>query len=105
LITVSFIFFLRQKCMKGLKNRALLILLVWNISQFALQANEITHFTASQGLSGTDITAICENENYIWVATNDGLCRFDGKVFKVFKKENGSANSISENNIETLLFD
>lgn len=91
--------------MKGLKNRALLILLVWNISQFALQANEITHFTASQGLSGTDITAICENENYIWVATNDGLCRFDGKVFKVFKKENGSANSISENNIETLLFD
>jgi len=91
--------------MKSLKNRTLLILWVWAISQLTLQANEITHFTASQGLSGTDITAICENENYIWIATNDGLCRYDGKIFKVFKKENGSINSISENNIETLLFD
>lgn len=70
-----------------------------------LSANEIIHYTATQGLSGTDITAICENENYIWIATNDGLCRFDGKTFKVFKKDNSSANSISENNIETMQFD
>jgi signal transduction histidine kinase/ligand-binding sensor domain-containing protein/DNA-binding response OmpR family regulator len=71
----------------------------------AMFANEITHFTANYGLSGTDITAICENENYIWIATNDGLCRFDGKTFKVFKKESGAVNCISENNIETLYFD
>jgi len=79
--------------------------LIINLFFSVVNANEITHFTANQGLSGTDITAICENENYIWIATNDGLCRFDGKVFKVFKKETGAANCISENNIETLRFD
>lgn len=81
------------------------ILLLIQFIPIAGQANEITHFTANQGLSGTDITAICENENYIWIATNDGLCRFDGKTFRVFKKESGNANCISENNIETLYFD
>ncbi|MBP1637220.1 MAG: hypothetical protein H6Q18_9 [Bacteroidetes bacterium] len=78
---------------------------IFCVLNFSLFANEITHYTAIQGLSGTDITAICENENYLWIATNDGLCRFDGKVFKVYKKERGTANSISENNIETLKFD
>ncbi len=63
------------------------------------------HYTTSEGLSGTDVTAICENESYLWVATNDGLNRFDGKRFTVYKKDNTSANSLSENNIESLLVD
>ncbi len=82
-----------------------ILLLLFVALSGIIKATEIAHFTASQGLSGTDVTAICENENYVWIATNDGLCRFDGKVFKVFKKENGNANCISENNIETLCFD
>lgn len=90
---------------KSLRWLSVLFILAANSFLFTSTATEITHFTASQGLSGTDVTAICENENYVWIATNDGLCRFDGKVFKVFKKETGTANSISENNIETLRFD
>ena len=58
-----------------------------------------------QGLLGSDVTAICENENFLWIVTNEGLNRFDGKKFKVYKKANNSTNSLSENNIETLMFD
>lgn len=63
------------------------------------------HFTTVDGLSGTDVTAICENENYLWIATNDGLNSFDGKKFKTYRRESNSANSLTENNIETLMFD
>ena len=67
-------------------------------------SQEVNHYTAANGLSGTDVTSICENENYLWIATNDGLNQFDGKKFKVYRKDN-SGNSITENNIETLMFD
>lgn len=68
-------------------------------------ALESRHYTAMQGLLGSDVTAICENENFLWIVTNEGLNRFDGKKFKVYKKANNSTNSLSENNIETLMFD
>jgi signal transduction histidine kinase/ligand-binding sensor domain-containing protein/DNA-binding response OmpR family regulator len=68
-------------------------------------AREFKHYTSIEGLLGTDVTAICENENFLWIGTNEGLNRFDGKKFKVYKKENNSTNCLSENNIETLLFD
>ncbi|SHE99499.1 Signal transduction histidine kinase [Dysgonomonas macrotermitis] len=75
------------------------------LSAVSVQSQEYTHYTTIDGLSGTDVTAICENENFLWIATNDGLNRFDGREFKVYRNDNTSANSISENNIETLMFD
>jgi len=66
---------------------------------------ESRHYTAADGLLGTDVTSICENENFLWIATNEGLNRFDGREFVVYKKETGSNNCLSENNIETLMFD
>jgi len=68
----------------------------------ALRGQDYQHYTTSDGLSGTDVTAICESENYLWIATNDGLNRFDGNRFTVFKKDNATTNSLSENNIESL---
>lgn len=71
----------------------------------ALHAQGFRHYTTVDGLSGMDVTAICENENYLWIATNDGLNRFDGKGFKVYRHDDVSGNSLTENNIESLMFD
>lgn len=68
-------------------------------------AQEYVHYTTIDGLSGIDVTAICENENFLWIATNDGLNRFDGKNFKVYRSDEANKNSLTENNIETLMFD
>lgn len=68
-------------------------------------SEKFRHYHVIDGLSGTDVTSICENENFLWIATTDGLNRFDGRNFKVFKKDAANENSISENNIETLMFD
>ena len=62
-------------------------------------AQESIHYTTMNGLSGIDVTAICENENFLWIATNDGLNRFDGKSFKVYRSDNTNKNILTENNI------
>lgn len=80
----------------------ILFVIVMSLLSFA---QESIHYTTMNGLSGIDVTAICENENFLWIATNDGLNRFDGKSFKVYRSDNTTKNSLTENNIETLMFD
>ena len=70
-----------------------------------IAAQDYSRYGLSEGLSGIDVTDITENENYLWVATSNGLNRFDGKNFRVFRRNPGEPNSISSNNIETLFFD
>ncbi|MBP1614846.1 MAG: hypothetical protein H6Q13_2294 [Bacteroidetes bacterium] len=72
---------------------------------FFLFSQEFRHYDTMDGLSSIEVTSICENENFMWMATTDGLNRFDGRNFKVYKRENGNPNSLTANNIETLLFD
>lgn len=41
----------------------------------------------------------------MWIATEDGLNRFDGHRFKVYKSGKATNNSLKNNNIETLFLD
>lgn len=68
-------------------------------------AQQYTRFGIADGLSGDEVTAICKDTNYYWIGTTDGLCRFDGTKFKVFRKTGNQQNTMSSNNIETLMFD
>jgi ligand-binding sensor domain-containing protein len=81
-------------------NRFVILCLLLTISCINF-AQEEKHYDIIDGLSSIEVTDIAENENFIWIATCDGLNRFDGKSFKIFKRENG----LTENNIETLFFD
>jgi len=66
---------------------------------------EYMKYTPIDGLSSLEVTAVTEDSDFLWIATRDGLNRFDGKTFKVFKKDNNSPNSLSSNNIETICLD
>lgn len=68
-------------------------------------SQEIIRYNLSDGLSDLEVTDIGENGNYLWIATSDGLNRFDGKNFKIYKRNVNQKNSISGNNIESLFFD
>ncbi len=64
-----------------------------------------SHYTSDNGLSANDVyDLIQDSKGFIWVATQDGLNRFDGTNFVVFKK-NLKQNSISDNYIWTLMED
>jgi anti-sigma regulatory factor (Ser/Thr protein kinase) len=48
------------------------------------------HFTTTDGLPSNMIYACVEdNKGFLWIATDNGLARFDGKRFQVFTSEHG----------------
>lgn len=56
------------------------------------------HLSTSDGLSSNEVRAVFEDSNgFIWFATSDGLNRWDGYKFEVFKNYNNDKNSLSTN--------
>ena len=70
-------------------------------AQFSSFAFE--RFTIEDGLSNSSINAILQtSDGFLWVATKDGLNRFDGQNFVIFKHDPNSENSLPENYIMSL---
>ncbi|MFQ5640612.1 MAG: two-component regulator propeller domain-containing protein [bacterium] len=57
-----------------------------------------SRITAEQGLSqGTVLCALQDRRGFMWFGTQDGLNRYDGYHFRVYKHKPDDANSLSEN--------
>jgi serine phosphatase RsbU (regulator of sigma subunit)/ligand-binding sensor domain-containing protein len=69
-----------------------------------LAQNKRVHFeiyTTRDGLSQNNVYSIVQdNLGFIWMGTEDGLNRYDGYNFKVFKKDPNDTLSISSNYIQ-----
>jgi PAS domain S-box-containing protein len=80
------------------------------VTAFALDPNKkITQYlhnawTSEQGLPENDVRSIVQTrDGYLWLATEEGLARFDGVHFKVFDKH--SVDAIKNNFILSLFED
>lgn len=63
-------------------------------NQTARSSGNWTHrrFTTEDGLPGNVVNAVLQARNgYLWVGTEDGLARFDGRKFQAFTVENTPA--------------
>lgn len=59
-----------------------------------------------EGLSDNNISAILQDKfGFMWFATNNGLCRFDGYTYKYYVNNPGDTNSISLNRITDIVQD
>lgn len=64
------------------------------------------NITPKEGLSAAHVNQVIKDKKgFIWIATSDGLDRYDGVNFKTFKYDEDNPNSISGNNIRCLLED
>ncbi|MEK7728166.1 MAG: two-component regulator propeller domain-containing protein, partial [candidate division KSB1 bacterium] len=64
------------------------------------------HYADAQGLSqNTVLCALQDRRGFMWFGTQDGLNRFDGYTFSVFKHDPDNANSLSENWIWSIYED
>lgn len=75
---------------------------------FAIKDNNINFqsLTIDNDLSQSLVEYIYQDSNgYIWVGTNDGLNRYNGKEFKVYKNIKNDENSISNNMISSIVED
>ncbi|NME71220.1 hybrid sensor histidine kinase/response regulator transcription factor [Flammeovirga aprica] len=73
-------------------NKILLTLLVFlsAFNAFASTPFDLKKITVENGLSHSDVRAICQDDHgYIWLATLKGLNFFDGREIKVFDKSKG----------------
>ena len=49
------------------------------------------------------VNAIVQDSlGFIWIGTNDGLCRYDGKQFKVYREGAALQQTVSNNFIQSL---
>ncbi|MDP2362903.1 MAG: two-component regulator propeller domain-containing protein, partial [Ignavibacteria bacterium] len=56
------------------------------------------HLTTNNGLSNNYVSSLIQDRlGFLWFATDDGLNRFDGYEFKVFRNNSSDKTSISDN--------
>lgn len=59
-----------------------------------------------QGLSQGMINGIAEDhQGYLWIATKDGLNRYDGAGFRIFRNDPDDPHSLAENFIRSIYVD
>jgi signal transduction histidine kinase/ligand-binding sensor domain-containing protein len=86
----------------------LLLLTLLNTSFAYPQQKQIKfdHIGNKQGLSQSNVLCILQDSRgFMWFGTRDGLNRYDGYKFTVFKNEPANKNSISNNFITDMLED
>ena len=83
-----------------------LIFLLFLLLSTSLKAERVRLFTPDDGLSNSHITKICQDsQGYIWIATENGLNKFNGYSFTTFSEQPGDSTSLKGNYIYSLLED
>lgn len=64
------------------------------------------HLTINEGLSQNTVFSVYQDASgVIWIGTEDGLNRFDGYEFKVFKNDPADRKSLINNQVNVILED
>jgi ligand-binding sensor domain-containing protein len=65
-----------------------------------------THYTKKEGLASNSISQVVQDKTgFIWLASDNGLQRYDGNKFITFKQKAGNPASIPDNLVHTLYLD
>ncbi|WP_432713214.1 ligand-binding sensor domain-containing protein, partial [Pedobacter sp.] len=83
-----------------------LFLLLTNVTLKAQLNSNITRYTTENGLSHDGILSITrDKEGFMWFGTWDGINRFDGHDFVVYKSRPGDASNLKNNKIRNIVED
>ncbi|MDR1406561.1 MAG: response regulator [Tannerella sp.] len=91
--------------LRNIKHIAITILSGMTVCQpAASQIRKI--FSTDNGLSGSLINQVYQDRpGFVWIATEYGLNRFDGKRFSVYKHIPGDSSSLTENYVQVVFED
>ncbi|MBT8400757.1 MAG: SpoIIE family protein phosphatase [Rhodothermia bacterium] len=87
---------------------ALLIASLLAVSADAQDREQVrfTRISVNEGLSQSRVTAVLQDsDGYMWFGTQDGLNRYDGYDFTIFKHNPDDENSLSHNHITSIYED
>ncbi len=92
--------------MKKLFLIALVLCALLFVSNAQEQTYRFKQITKEEGLSNNRVYSLIQDRNgFLWIGTLDGLNRYDGYEFKVFKNEPDNLKSISNNRAMKLFED
>lgn len=75
-------------------------------NSFADTYTPISYLGIENGLSNNVVRCVCQDHNgFMWFGTYDGLNRYDGYSFKIFRNRQKDANSLVHNFIYTITED
>ncbi len=75
-------------------------------ASFGQQKIKFTHLTADDGLSQSTVQAIVKDKyGFMWFGTLDGLNRYDGYNFTIYRNDPKNLHSISDNDITSIFED
>ncbi|MEO8210228.1 MAG: two-component regulator propeller domain-containing protein [bacterium] len=76
-------------------NRLSILLLLFIIDIYSFgQTFNYTHYTVEDGLASTNVyVAFQDSKHFMWLGTDNGVNRFDGKNFEIYTTENGLADN------------
>jgi ligand-binding sensor domain-containing protein len=75
-------------------------------AQLALQKTKFSRIEVTEGLSNSNVTCILQDrKGFIWVGTGDGLNKYDGYTFKIYRHNPEDTLSLLKNSINSLYED
>ena len=93
-------------------NILLMSVLLWGIQDRLLADNasiknlRFNRISSFEDLPSEEITQIIQdNKGYIWIATNSGLCRYDGYRIRTYKDNLFTPGILTDNQIKTIAED
>jgi len=91
----------------GISKKIFLLALLFSNEIIIAQDNTVFHhLTTEDGLSYDEIQSLMQDDKgFLWIGTANGLCRYDGSHFLVFKNDPKDSTSISDNNILCMFTD
>lgn len=70
---------------------------------YAQDADPVQYIGIERGLSNNAVTSIYQDhDGFMWFGTYDGLNRYDGYTFKVFRNIIGDTSSLGDNHVSTI---
>ena len=66
----------------------------------------LEHYSSEDGLSHDNVTSIIkDHEGFMWFATWDGICRYDGHNFITYKSRPGDSSQLKSTRIDYIVED
>ena len=90
-----------------IKTLAIILFIFFSLSVYAQPASIIfDHYSINQGFHSREAKQVAATKNgMIWIASNDGLARYDSKSFTFYQHHSDDSTSITNNYCKGLLVD
>ena len=78
----------------------------WGEAGTGVERVRFRHLGVPEGLSQASALGIAQDaQGFVWIATQDGLDRYDGYGFRIYQHDRGDTHSLVANNLRRLLLD